>query len=441
MVLRFRLLLGAAGAGALTLALIGASNSAQINKAGRLFRPQPQATSIVGNTTGPLLYVENDGTTAFNTFATIGAVGGGPGAIGVLGFGANAGQGNIGVLGYDVGPGAVAAAGYAALPTQSVTTTANQTVGVEGIAPNGNGVVGQTSVTVAQTGTYAGVVGIDAAFGGTNVGVLGKTTTGTYGVEGVGGNFSFGGVHGYTTADYEFGVAGTCGSTGCTGVGGTGVNGLSGYGSYYGTTTAGPKYPFESHCIQQSGCYPVLVHDENGANLFYIDDSGNVTYHGTLTQSVRTRSGNFARGYASSNTAPTMEDTGTAQLVNGAAVVRLDSAFADMSDGRGYQVFLTPQADSNGLYVTRKTPASFVVRESHGGRSTLAFDYRIVARANGHSLERSVVARSPADLGAPNAALPQHAKIPDSSSGSTARFSVPNLQLVPRAVHSLLKPR
>jgi len=102
MVLRFRLLLGAAGAGALTLALIGASNSAQINKAGRLFRPQPQATSIVGNTTGPLLYVENDGTAAFNAFGIIGAVGGGPDAIGVIGYGTNAAQGNIGTLGYDL---------------------------------------------------------------------------------------------------------------------------------------------------------------------------------------------------------------------------------------------------------------------------------------------------------------------------------------------------
>jgi hypothetical protein len=47
---------------------------------------------------------------------------------------------------------------------------------------------------------------------------------------------------------------------------------------------------------------------------------------------------------------------------------------------RAYHVFVTPEGDCKGLYVTQKSPAGFVVRELQGGRSTLTFDYRIVAK-------------------------------------------------------------
>ena len=43
-------------------------------------------------------------------------------------------------------------------------------------------------------------------------------------------------------------------------------------------------------------------------------------------------------------------------------------------------MFLTPLGDTRGLYVSAKSPRSFTVRETQGGRATLAFDYRIVAR-------------------------------------------------------------
>lgn len=39
--------------------------------------------------------------------------------------------------------------------------------------------------------------------------------------------------------------------------------------------------------------------------------------------------------------------------------------------------------DSHGLYVTAKGPNSFEVHESGGGSSSIAFDYRIVAKRNG----------------------------------------------------------
>jgi hypothetical protein len=46
-------------------------------------------------------------------------------------------------------------------------------------------------------------------------------------------------------------------------------------------------------------------------------------------------------------------------------------------------VFITPEGDSRGVYVTAKTSLGFTVRENQGGQSTLAFSYRIVAKPYG----------------------------------------------------------
>jgi hypothetical protein len=46
-------------------------------------------------------------------------------------------------------------------------------------------------------------------------------------------------------------------------------------------------------------------------------------------------------------------------------------------------VFITPEGGSNRLYVVNKTAAGFEVHENRGGRSTLAFSYRIVAKPFG----------------------------------------------------------
>jgi len=48
-----------------------------------------------------------------------------------------------------------------------------------------------------------------------------------------------------------------------------------------------------------------------------------------------------------------------------------------------YHVFLTPLADSQGLYVSSQGSSGFEVREQQGGTSNLAFSYRVVARRKG----------------------------------------------------------
>ncbi len=81
-----------------------------------------------------------------------------------------------------------------------------------------------------------------------------------------------------------------------------------------------------------------------------------------------------------------MEDTGTARLLNGEGAVRFDPAFASTIDAsRGYQVFLTPNGDTRGLYVSAKYEGGFIVRENEHGRSSVHFDYRVVAHPYGAS--------------------------------------------------------
>ncbi|HEV3092421.1 MAG TPA: hypothetical protein VGX91_13350 [Candidatus Cybelea sp.] len=88
-------------------------------------------------------------------------------------------------------------------------------------------------------------------------------------------------------------------------------------------------------------------------------------------------------------TRATLEDTGTARLVGGESAVRFDGTFGKSIDaGKGYQVFLTPDGDTRGLYVAAKFTGGFIVRETMHGRSTLDFDYRVVAHPSGASEER-----------------------------------------------------
>ena len=74
------------------------------------------------------------------------------------------------------------------------------------------------------------------------------------------------------------------------------------------------------------------------------------------------------------------EDFGAAKLVRGRAIVNLDADFVKVIKRADYKVFLTPEGDCRGLYVRRKSAASFQVRELMGGKSSIAFSYRIVGR-------------------------------------------------------------
>jgi hypothetical protein len=95
------------------------------------------------------------------------------------------------------------------------------------------------------------------------------------------------------------------------------------------------------------------------------------------------------------------EDFGSAKLARGRAVVKIDANFAKVIKRGDYRVFLTPEGDCHGLYVRRKSANSFEVRELTGGKSSVAFSYRIAAAA-----------RTSSNLGAsPRSTCPCHRQL------------------------------
>jgi Flp pilus assembly pilin Flp len=113
--------------------------------------------------------------------------------------------------------------------------------------------------------------------------------------------------------------------------------------------------------------------------------SGSVTAQ-TFVQGLRTRDGGDVAASVSLAPVATIEDSGTGRLESGRGIVRLDPAFARTIDFRsGYQVFLTPDGETRGLYVAAKYERGFIVRETEHGRSSIYFDYRILAHPLGTS--------------------------------------------------------
>jgi ABC-type sulfate transport system permease component len=89
------------------------------------------------------------------------------------------------------------------------------------------------------------------------------------------------------------------------------------------------------------------------------------------------------------------EDVGTAQLVDGLAVIAVDPKFAETVNlNVPYQVFLTPRGDC-GLYLAETTSTSFTVRALGGAKCSLDFDYRIVAKRLGYEDARMAPAVDP----------------------------------------------
>ncbi len=281
--------------------------------------------------------LDQTGDDAAGAFGLTAATGGAAPAYGVIAYGSA-----YGVYGDAAGPG-----------TGATSDAAPTAVGVTGI--DGGGSIGQDS----------------------NVGVLGQSRYGTATV-GLANTTSVESTFGL----YPIGIIGDAEpeSTGGQAIGVAAESDSVPLVAYDPSSNTEVAFATSRYLIQASN--PSAGYD----NAFSVDNTGNV-----IATTVMTSKGSYARTtgasgtartlYAPHSTVPVTEDFGEGQLVNGRGYVRLDPALADVIDERNaYHVFLTPEGDSKGLYVTEKTPAGFVVRESSGGRSTLSFEYRILAK-------------------------------------------------------------
>jgi hypothetical protein len=236
-------------------------------------------------------------------------------------------------------------------------------VAAKGIGLSGSGFTGvygagtgSNSAGVYGTSPDAGVYGISN--GGYGVWGTSSSSDGVYGISSTGN-----GVYGYSSSD----------------VGGDFENDATGDAAVYAQNDASGGYLIEAYNSVDFGAF----HVDNDGNGYF---SGNVEAMGYLTDRP-TRGGPRVEAFSPESTRATIEDTGTARLKEGEAAVRFDSAFAGTIDAaRGYQIFLTPNGETRGwLYVAAKYEGGFIVREAEHGRSSIYFDYRVVAHPYGAS--------------------------------------------------------
>ena len=116
-----------------------------------------------------------------------------------------------------------------------------------------------------------------------------------------------------------------------------------------------------------------------------VDTSGDLQCSGSVSGAVQGQGDRTVRLYAVQSPENWFEDFGSGILSNGSTTVILDPGFAQtVNTNVEYHVFITPNGESEGLYVVNKTAGGFEVREQHGGHSNVGFDYRIVGRRKGY---------------------------------------------------------
>jgi hypothetical protein len=334
---------------------------------------------------------------------------------------------NHGVYGQSTSNSAIFGQSASSYGTVGESTTAygvfgqsgsNTAAGVAGTTPAGDGVYGYTSAASGGIGVYGTSANGYGTYGSTTTGegygVVGEVSNGGVGV--YGGTYSGDGVDAATTSGY--GVFDEAFGSGygmeiLTGSGYGLISETDGNVPVYTRNAAGNGSDIEGTYIGLLGRapasvkgFPLTLTDSDGDDLFFVNGLGDVYYAGSLNGFARTANGATVTAFSAKTTAPTVEDTGTAKLVAGEAAVRFDPAFAASIEAPdSYRVFLTADGDTRGLFVASKTPAGFVVRESQGGRSTVSFDYRVVATSLGQTGRRMSFTTAAA-IGVPHAPLP-----------------------------------
>ncbi len=155
-----------------------------------------------------------------------------------------------------------------------------------------------------------------------------------------------------------------------------------------GTQGSGDIQFGSNESVLDCGANRVCVGDPSGTTND-LEVTRDLFVDGTKSAVVRLADNRRVALYAVESPGVWFEDFGLGQLQGGAAYVPLNRDFAQTVNATvHYHVFLTPRGDCRGLYVANATPSGFEVRESQGGISDVAFDYRIVARRQGYETLR-----------------------------------------------------
>jgi hypothetical protein len=318
------------------------------------------------------------------------------GGIGVLGIGAKdnsgigvKGIGKTGVLGEsELGSGVQ---GSGRIGVQGVTDLTG--IGVQGLADQGQGVWGESKTGPGVFGRSDDGNGV-AAFSKNGNAVDAVSSSGV----GVRANGEKGGVHG--TSDKNHAVFGdnrgapvtplpgafarTSGCYGAT-LKNRGVSGVVGFEDWAKNKPESIDN-FATGVFGQAGLFLERERQltaKGFAGIFLgpvVTWGPLVNFGGPKSAAVPHPDGSHRLLYCMESPESWFEDFGEAKLVKGKAAVKIDKDFAGVAKTDAYHVFLSPYGESNGLYVSRRNRNGFEVREQGGGRNTLTFSYRVVAR-------------------------------------------------------------
>jgi len=277
----------------------------------------------------------------------------------------------------------------------SATATGVNNIGLLSTADASSGVVGTSIAAVGVLGLGSNFAGVQGQMSGVGYGVYGNATAGGLGVFGQ-GNTSIG-VFGFSSGSTAvFGQA----------INGAAVAGLSNGGTALrGDTTTGTGLVVTSATaigatVSGATIGAFVSSGNSGIAMFASNTNGTagrfdgaVAVNGALTvlgdftasgmksAVVVAKDGATKRLYCLESPDSWFEDVGEGRLVNGVAQITIDPDYLSVVDLTPTSpVFLTPQADCNGLFVAERTENGFVVRELRGGTSSISFTYRIMAR-------------------------------------------------------------
>jgi hypothetical protein len=262
--------------------------------------------------------------------------------------------------------------------------------GLFAFAYNNDAINGTTVNPSYSRGGRSGVYGVDNSSDGGN---------GNAGVSGYSGNGT--GVWGTSTTNS--GVFGLSSEYGGWGVLATSQSSVS--------LAASPTSASEIQTIQAIGGTnsDALAHSLDASSSDYHEFELNVTNDnavlvwgklytlGRCSSGCARSRGERVASYAAQSSAPILQDIGEGRLIAGQARVTIDASLGRMFDRQAsYQVEVSAEGPSHGLYVADRSATSFRVVENDGGHSTIPFGYRIVATPRGaRAIARLLSATSP----------------------------------------------
>jgi hypothetical protein len=251
---------------------------------------------------------------------------------------------------------------------KAIVATSDNSAGVDAFVNNTvHEAIGGYSLATSNSGGFngagAGVVGGSSSPNGYGVIGFDPTTSSTF----------------QNNSNAEaIGVGGDTSSVGGAGVMGTADEGYAVFGLNNGSYVTGLFF-------NNSNSTSYALEAGTLSNHCTVDTSGDLQCSGTVSGAVRGQGDRMVRLYAVQSPDNWFEDFGSGTLSGGSATVNLDPGFAQtVNTSVDYHVFITPNGESEGLYVVNKTGGGFEVREQHGGHSNIGFDYRIVCRRKGY---------------------------------------------------------